>query len=173
MPFKEHSFGKVSVSTESVKESAVSKDVKTTSAAAVASSGSSDSDKTSSQSSQPVVRRLKYEMCKNWREKGSCKYGDKCLFAHGSSELTKRSTLNGPEPAKPPANTVLAAVIETKEAAAVPEKISTAAPEAKLAQTKPAEPSKEELKPEVKAEEETTKLSGPLFQTPSKTDSPT
>ena len=31
-------------------------------------------------------------MCKNWREKGSCKYGDKCLFAHGDQELTKRSS---------------------------------------------------------------------------------
>ncbi len=40
-------------------------------------------------------------MCKNWREKGNCKYGDKCLFAHGTNELTKRSTVNGPEPAKP------------------------------------------------------------------------
>ena len=48
-----------------------------------------------------MVRRLKYEMCKNWREKGSCKYGDKCLFAHGQGELTKRSSVNGPEPAKP------------------------------------------------------------------------
>ena len=42
-------------------------------------------------------------MCKNWREKGNCKYGDKCLFAHGTDELTKRSSANGPEPAKPPA----------------------------------------------------------------------
>ena len=29
-------------------------------------------------------------MCKNFREKGSCKYGDRCLFAHGDHELTKR-----------------------------------------------------------------------------------
>ena len=43
-------------------------------------------------SSPPVIRRLKYEMCKNWREKGACKYGDKCLFAHGEAELTKRSS---------------------------------------------------------------------------------
>lgn len=50
-----------------------------------------------------MVRRLKYEMCKNWREKGTCKYGDKCLFAHGANELTKRSTANGPEPVKAPA----------------------------------------------------------------------
>ena len=42
--------------------------------------------------SPPVIRRLKYEMCKNWREKGICKYGDKCLFAHGDKELTKRTS---------------------------------------------------------------------------------
>ncbi len=42
--------------------------------------------------SPPVaIRRLKYEMCKNWREKGACKYGDRCLFAHGDNELTKTS----------------------------------------------------------------------------------
>lgn len=44
----------------------------------------------------PVVR-LKFEMCKNWREKGVCKYGDKCLFAHGEKELTKREAPK-PEP---------------------------------------------------------------------------
>lgn len=44
------------------------------------------------QSSSPTVQRLKYEMCKNWREREVCKYGDKCLFAHGDKELTKRST---------------------------------------------------------------------------------
>lgn len=41
-------------------------------------------------SSPPTVQRLKFEMCKNFREKGVCKYGDKCLFAHGEKELTKR-----------------------------------------------------------------------------------
>jgi len=45
-------------------------------------------------------------MCKNWKDKGSCKYGDKCLFAHGTAELTKRSTVNGPEPPKPAATLV-------------------------------------------------------------------
>lgn len=38
-----------------------------------------------------IVRR-KYEMCKNWREKGSCRYGDKCLFAHGEHELSRRQS---------------------------------------------------------------------------------
>lgn len=45
-------------------------------------------EKTTS-SPQTVVKRLKYEMCKNWREKGNCRYGDRCLFAHGTDELTK------------------------------------------------------------------------------------
>jgi hypothetical protein len=30
-------------------------------------------------------------MCKNFKEKGVCKYGDKCLFAHGEHELTKKT----------------------------------------------------------------------------------
>lgn len=37
--------------------------------------------------------RLKYEMCKNFREKGVCKYGDRCLFAHGDHELIKRGQI--------------------------------------------------------------------------------
>jgi hypothetical protein len=31
-------------------------------------------------------------MCKNWREKGSCRYGDKCLFAHVDHELSRRQS---------------------------------------------------------------------------------
>lgn len=42
-------------------------------------------------SGTPSVRR-KYEMCKNWKEKGSCRYGDKCLFAHGEHELTRKKS---------------------------------------------------------------------------------
>ena len=40
----------------------------------------------------PVVVRKKYEMCKNWREKGNCRYGDKCLFAHGDNELSRKKS---------------------------------------------------------------------------------
>ena len=54
-------------------------------------------------------------MCKNWREKGNCKYGDKCLFAHGADELTKRSSANGPEPAKPLISASTPAPAETKK----------------------------------------------------------
>lgn len=35
-------------------------------------------------------------MCKNFREKGVCKYGDKCLFAHGDHELTRRGSPTEP-----------------------------------------------------------------------------
>jgi hypothetical protein len=31
--------------------------------------------------------RKKYEICKNFVETGECKYGEKCLFAHGEHEL--------------------------------------------------------------------------------------
>lgn len=31
-------------------------------------------------------------MCKNFKEKGICKYGDRCLFAHGDHELIKRGS---------------------------------------------------------------------------------
>ncbi|KDN35779.1 hypothetical protein K437DRAFT_216475, partial [Tilletiaria anomala UBC 951] len=29
----------------------------------------------------------KTELCRQWEEKGSCRYGAKCQFAHGSQEL--------------------------------------------------------------------------------------
>ena len=61
-----------------------------------------------------MIRRLKYEMCKNWREKGTCKYGDKCLFAHGEAELTKRGSAGGPEPAKTPAQPAEKVAAEAK-----------------------------------------------------------
>lgn len=48
---------------------------------------------TSSTLVAPVLIRKKYEMCKNFREKGACRYGDKCLFAHGEHELTRRETV--------------------------------------------------------------------------------
>ena len=46
----------------------------------------------------PKVVRLKYEMCKNFKEKGVCKYGDRCLFAHGDHELIKRGLPAGSKP---------------------------------------------------------------------------
>ncbi|ORX48552.1 hypothetical protein DM01DRAFT_1291868, partial [Hesseltinella vesiculosa] len=29
----------------------------------------------------------KTEMCRNWEEMGQCRYGKKCCFAHGRTEL--------------------------------------------------------------------------------------
>jgi hypothetical protein len=43
------------------------------------------------------VIRKKYESCKNFREKGNCKYGDRCLFAHGDHELAKRGSEEDPK----------------------------------------------------------------------------
>jgi len=54
------------------------------------SATSSVAQSNASSTAKSGVVRLKYEMCKNFREKGACKYGDRCLFAHGDHELTKR-----------------------------------------------------------------------------------
>lgn len=40
-------------------------------------------------------------MCKNWREKGSCRYGDRCLFAHGNDEIAGKSN-SSPSKQQPP-----------------------------------------------------------------------
>jgi hypothetical protein len=31
----------------------------------------------------------KTELCRSWEEKGSCRYGPKCQFAHGEDEVRK------------------------------------------------------------------------------------
>ena len=31
----------------------------------------------------------KTELCRSWEEKGTCRYGSKCQFAHGEEELRK------------------------------------------------------------------------------------
>ncbi|KDQ20655.1 hypothetical protein BOTBODRAFT_75118, partial [Botryobasidium botryosum FD-172 SS1] len=31
----------------------------------------------------------KTELCRSWEEKGSCRYGPKCQFAHGEDEIRK------------------------------------------------------------------------------------
>ena len=105
-------------------------------------------------------------MCKNWREKGTCKYGEKCLFAHGESELTKRSSLNGPEPKKP--EPVKPPETETKESSAVPEKVNQEPVIVKEEETKQPELHKKEEKLDAAAE--SVKLGGPIFETPLKTE---
>uniref|UniRef100_A0A4W4FD52 mRNA decay activator protein ZFP36 n=1 Tax=Electrophorus electricus TaxID=8005 RepID=A0A4W4FD52_ELEEL len=42
-------------------------------------------------SSQTISSRYKTEMCRPFEENGSCKYGDKCQFAHGLHELRSLS----------------------------------------------------------------------------------
>lgn len=37
------------------------------------------------------IKNYKIDLCKNYEEKGKCKYGDKCRFAHGNHELRKKS----------------------------------------------------------------------------------
>ena len=34
-----------------------------------------------------LSRRYKTELCSNFVDKGICKYGKRCLFAHGEAEL--------------------------------------------------------------------------------------
>lgn len=59
--------------------------------AETASTPAAQDSKSVSTSSVKSIVRLKYEMCKNFRETGSCKYGDRCLFAHGDHELINRA----------------------------------------------------------------------------------
>jgi butyrate response factor len=41
------------------------------------------------------MNNIKTEICKKWEEKGYCEYGEKCLFAHGLTELkSKRRNKN-------------------------------------------------------------------------------
>jgi len=72
----------------------------------VASSGDTSTDypphqnarKTSTKSSTAVVvnpARYKTELCRQFEEHGSCRYGDKCQFAHGAGEL--RSLVRHPK----------------------------------------------------------------------------
>lgn len=38
--------------------------------------------------------KFKTEMCKNWIEVGTCRYGNKCQFAHGDNELMGKNAPN-------------------------------------------------------------------------------
>jgi len=50
-------------------------------------SSSSDSFSSSGANAKVNTSRYKTEMCRPFQENGSCKYGEKCQFAHGLSEL--------------------------------------------------------------------------------------
>ncbi|TSX85952.1 mRNA decay activator protein ZFP36L1 [Bagarius yarrelli] len=51
------------------------------------SSSASFSSSTSSVSSGAASSRYKTELCRTFTERGACKYGSKCQFAHGAEEL--------------------------------------------------------------------------------------
>lgn len=46
-------------------------------------------------------RKYKTELCKNWELRGTCKFGDKCCFAHGKHELKTRSVTHTKFKTKP------------------------------------------------------------------------
>ena len=75
----------------------------------------------------------------------NCKYNDKCLFAHGVDELTKRSSANGPEPAKPLVSATAPSIVAIED--------------------------KKENASDVKEEAEKTSMK--IFETPNKEGSPT
>lgn len=62
-------------------------DDKSSSCASSSSSSSSDSFGPSNANAKVNTSRYKTEMCRPFQENGSCKYGEKCQFAHGLSEL--------------------------------------------------------------------------------------
>ena len=82
---------------------------------ASASSGASNSNSS-------LIIRKKYESCKNFREKGACKYGDRCLFAHGDHELTKRGSDEEEKPKATiaPLEVVAEATIESTKDETIP-----------------------------------------------------
>ena len=57
------------------------------STSAGSSSTRSTSDRSSSESSKVNTSRYKTELCRPFSEHGTCKYGEKCQFAHGGPEL--------------------------------------------------------------------------------------
>jgi len=57
------------------------------SAATLARSQSSPAPKGSPTAQSQTTSRYKTEMCRPFSEHGTCKYGDKCQFAHGSHEV--------------------------------------------------------------------------------------
>lgn len=76
--------------------------MKTPTAAATTNASQQQSPESTTPAAPKYVR-LKYEMCKNFKEKGVCKYGDRCLFAHGDHELVKRGQVPSQNTASPAA----------------------------------------------------------------------
>lgn len=42
---------------------------------------------TATKATKTDAKKFKTEMCKNWIEAGTCRYGNKCQFSHGEQEL--------------------------------------------------------------------------------------
>merc|ERR1712001_383147 len=59
----------------------------TSSSSSSTASNTSSSASTSQQQSKVNTSRYKTELCRPFSEHGTCKYGDKCQFAHGQAEL--------------------------------------------------------------------------------------
>ncbi|KRX04405.1 hypothetical protein PPERSA_05666 [Pseudocohnilembus persalinus] len=50
---------------------------------------------------QEYTKKQKTELCKNWETVGSCKFGDKCSFAHGLDQLKEKNHLHSNYKTKP------------------------------------------------------------------------
>jgi len=46
-------------------------------------------------------KKYKTELCKNWELRGTCKFGDKCCFAHGKHELKEKTLTHTKYKTKP------------------------------------------------------------------------
>ncbi|KAI0374449.1 hypothetical protein BV20DRAFT_1086659 [Pilatotrama ljubarskyi] len=56
---------------------------------ALTNTGSSNSTGNGPSANNRKLGLYKTELCRSWEEKGSCRYGAKCQFAHGEEELRK------------------------------------------------------------------------------------
>ncbi|CAG8489262.1 11240_t:CDS:2 [Ambispora gerdemannii] len=67
----------------------VRRDSNTTSSSDPISDNSDKSNNIEIEKEQKKATLYKTEMCRNWEEKGTCRYGTKCQFAHAETELRK------------------------------------------------------------------------------------
>ena len=45
------------------------------------------------QNREKYMNNYKIALCENYKKYGRCKYGEKCLFAHGESDLRKKGSI--------------------------------------------------------------------------------
>ncbi|CAG8448311.1 6092_t:CDS:2 [Ambispora leptoticha] len=65
------------------------RDSNTTASSDPVSDNSDKSNNIEIEKEQKKATLYKTEMCRNWEEKGTCRYGTKCQFAHAETELRK------------------------------------------------------------------------------------